>query len=647
MCSPALHHHLSSLTATAVAVYAPPPPPRRLSEVAASLRITEGKRGPRPESPKGDLLDPNEHHGQRAALRLVASQRYRTNIVIDCPQDGKDTGIVAPLIVWSINDLRRPVVYATTDKRLIGSLWRAKIEATMCASGYDHLFPDAGAGSNGGTPDDILFTTGVRAYLLGAGSVSGGGQAGVTGWFVVITEADKLRKIPRERIQDRNKSYADEALTLLIGTIDTDGKGGLFTLYNESTLGRLHHPCRFCGAWQPLEPDQVQYDDSNADLARSTARIKCRVGCLWTEQDRLWSHARSVEVYAGQTVTGPADAPVITGTIIPSDYGGLRLWAMDSPFRSLPAYAAEERRCKDILARTGDHEPLRMFTRAEKCLPYENKEETLNLRESDLALRSATAIHAKGEAPEDADTCVVAIDQQLRRLIFLVLAYRTRDENWWIIDHESIGICNDSDQPTDAQAFAALNQIEARVMRGYVKPSGHLLRPMMGGIDTADGHTRERALKWLQHRPGWHAIRGQGGDHDASDALGEAVLRLPGVLTIYNQTKTIPHWQQIAIAVDLLKAEVMRDLMRERGAPGAGHLPKGEGAQDHLIRELCAEHYEQTDQGGVWVLDRRHNHRLDDLAYAKAMCKYLVHLRLLNDPNHNTAADYVGRMTKG
>lgn len=654
MCSPALRHHLPAFLSLAAAFLGPPPPPRRLSEVAGSLRITEGPRGPRPESPKGDLLDPNEHHGWRAALRLCASMRYRTVCVIGCPQDGKDTTVSGPLIVWALNDLRRSVVYATTDRRLISALWQAKVEATMKASGYAHLFPADGEGSAGGTPGGILFTSGARLYLLGAGASNGGGQAGVSSWLVIITEADKLRSKQREHLEDRNKSYQDERLTLLIGTLDSGDKGQWAT-YHESTMGRMHHPCRHCAArtplnpaWQPLEPDQVQFDATNADLARSTARIKCRaMGCLWDETDRKWSVARSVEVFAGQSVTGPADAPVITGDPIPAEIGGLRIWAMDSPFRSMPEYAATLRDKKDRLARTGDHEPLKAFTESENVMPYENKDEVLKLRESDLALRSSLAIHALKQSPDDGDICVVTVDQQLRRLIFTSLIFRIHDEAWWIVDHDSVSICGEVEQPTEAQFITAATTIEARVMSGYARPSGQIIKPMMGGIDTADGNTRERALKWMRQRPGWYAVRGQGGAHDASDALGEAVLRLPGVLTVYHQTKSVPHYQQIAIAVDIIKGEVMRALSRKPGSPGAGHLPKGEAAQGWLIRELCAEHQEMTPDGPVWIQDHRHNHRLDCTAYGLALAKYLAHLRIINPGNNNTATDYAAKVAKG
>lgn len=643
----ALHLHLASFLAAVCTILAPPAPPRRLSEVAGSLRITEGPRGPRSESPAGDLLDVNEHHGWRAGLRLCASMRHRIVVILGCPQDGKDTNVCGPLIVWALNDLRRPVVYATTDKRLVGALWRAKVEATMKVSGYRHLFPDDGMGSNGGTPDEFLFTNGVRLYLLGAGASNGGGQAGVSAWLVIVTEADKIRARQLQHLKDRNKSYQEERLTLFIGTLDRDGDGGQMSLYNESTMGRMHHPCRECGTWQALEPSQVQFDATNADLARSTARIKCRVGCLWTEADRTWSVARSVEVYAGQSVSGPADAPVITGDPIPSEVGGLRIWAMDSPFRSLPEYAATKRDALDRLARIGDHEPLRAFTQTEDVLPYKNRDEVLELRETDLALRSAQAIHARGQAPAEADICTVAIDQQLRRLYFAVLAYLSTTEEWWLIDYGFKSICGDGEEPTDDQRKAALTAVEARVMTGYARPNGHLLKPMIGGIDTADGNTRKPSLEWIRTHPGWHALRGQGGDYDASEAAGEATFRLPGVLTIYNQTKTIPHWQQMAPAVDLLKAEIMRDLGRKIGTPGAGHLPKGEGAQDDLIRHLCAERYEQTAQGGAWVQIHRRNDYLDVTVYGKALAKYLAHLRTLNSGNNNTATDYASRMAKG
>jgi phage terminase large subunit GpA-like protein len=644
--TPALALHLESLIDAAVSILGPPPAPRWLSDVTRSLRVTEGKRGPRPEAPEGDLLNPDQHPPQRAVLRMWASARWRVLVVLGPPQDGKDTGCIGPIFVHTIAERRRPIVYATTDLRLSGKMVRSKILPVFKASGLGHLLPTGGLASSGGTPDEILFNTGVRSYFLGAGASNGAGQAGVTAWAVIINEADKVRATQREKLLDRNKSYGDERQSLLIGTVDVDTEGGLYSIYGESTQGRMHHPCRRCGVYQALEPEQVEYDATNPDLARSTARIRCSA-CKETldEDDRQWMVAHSIEVHAGQRIegrgtTGP-DAGRLVGEPLASEFGGLRWWALDSPFRSLREYAAEERAAKETMAKTGDDRVLREFTHTEQVRPYRNQDKTLALREMSLAVRAADAVHARGEAPADADICAIGIDQQLRRLLFSVIAYRASDHCWWIVDYGFQGICTEGESPTDAQAQRALSAIEARVMGGYARPSGLLLRPMAGGVDISDGGTQERALTWLRSRTGWYPIRGQSDyarAQHASDAAGDAIFRLPGVLAIYRQRKSLPHWDRFDPDVDSLKADIFRSLERQPGSPGAGHLPRGEGAQDDLIRQLTAERQEMTDSGPRWVAIRRHNHYLDTTVYGLAFCKYLAHLRTVRSGQVGAAA---------
>jgi len=651
--SHALRSNLASFLSAIIAILAPPPPPRRLSEVARSLRITEGPLGPRPESPQGDMMDPNRHPPQRAVLRLFGMGTHGIIVVLGPPQTGKDTAIGAPIFIWTIAELRRPIVYATTDHRLMGALFRAKLLPPIETSDYARIIPQDGLGSGGGTPPEILWNTGVRSYLLGGGAQNGAGQAGVTAWAVIVTEADKLRGPQRQKLLDRNKAYGEEGRALLISTLERDDGKGLMGLYLQSTAGRMWHPCRHCGAWQPLDPDQVQYDPADADTARATARIKCRAqSCLWTEDDRQWSIKYSTEVFNGQTVEGRGvdgpDAGRVIGKPIAAEHAGFRWWAMDDPLRSLPLHAARKRQCKDVLARTGDATDLREFTRTEEVACYVNKDEVLELRENDLALRSADAIHLRGQAPADADICAIGVDQQKRRLLFNVIAYRIRDRCWWTIDYGFKGIATEGEEPTDAQAHAAFDAIHARVMAGYPRPNGTLLKPMIGLIDTADGNTRDRALAWLSGRIGWFALRGERGEHHASDAAGEAIFRLPSVLTIYKQTKTIPHWHQFAPDVDALKGEIFRALSRKPDSPGAGHLPKGEGGQDDLIMQLCAERQEMTPEGPRWIQIRRHNHQLDNTVYALAGCKYLAHLHSVNDSTDtNSAADYAAAIAKG
>lgn len=639
----ALTQNLERFIESVTRILSPAPAPRRMSDLMRTLRITEGKF-------KGEMLDPDRHRGQRAAVRMWASGRYRVQVVIDIPQDGKDTGIVAPIFIHTIAERRRPIVYATTDLRLTGKMVRAKLLPMIKESGMEWLMPVDGIGSSGGTPDEILWSTGVRSYFLGAGAANGAGQAGVTAWAVIINEADKIRAAQREWLQDRNKSYSDERQTLLIGTLDNDGKHGMQSVYDQSSLGRMHYPCRRCGTWWAPDPEHITYDTTTPDLARATARIVCQVPTCkheHDEDDRQWMLTHGQDVHAGERIdaTGPA-APVV-GDRVATEVGGLRLWAMDSPFRSLREYAAEDRAAREHFARTGDDRTLREFTHAEQSRQFANTTQTLGLREMDLALRSAQAIHGKREAPADADILCIGVDQQWRRLIYSAIAYRIRDEAWWVVDDASVAICGEAEQATDPQIRSAFDRLAALVLDGYPRPNGTLLLPTAAGIDVSDGQTKTRALTWMQGRPGWYPVLGRADSQlGRSDALGTALIRLPGVCTVYRQTATHPPLDQFRMEVDQLKGDVVRGLARKPTDPGAGHIPRGESAQGFLIKELCAERLEQTDAGPLWVQIHRNNHRLDTTGYGLGLCKYFAHLRIIQS-GATDATDYVTRMAKG
>jgi hypothetical protein len=648
--TPALALHLPRLITAIAQVFAPLANPRRMSDLMRTLRVTEGRFGPRAENPSGDLLDPDRHHGQRAAVRMWASGRYRVMVVICVPQDGKDTGINAPIFLHTIAERRRPIVYATTDMRLTGKMVRAKLLPMIKASGLSWLLPVDGLGSGSGTPDEVLWATGVRSYFLGAGASNGGGQAGVTAWAVIVNEADKIRSAQREWLQERNLSYQEERQTLLIGSLDDDGPLGMQATYDQSSLGRMHMPCRACGTWWAPEPEHITYDASTPDVARATARLVCQVPTCkheHTEDDRQWMLTHSQEVHAGERIDGKGPGAPVVGDRVPTEIGGLKLWAMDSPLRNMGEYVARDRSTLEHLARTGDDSKRREFVHSEQARQYTNVARTLGLREMDLALRSAQAVLALRDAPADADLLCVGIDQQLRRLIPVTVAYRIRDESWWIIDHDSVPICGETETPTDPQVFAAFDRIAATVMGGYARPNGTIIRPIAAGIDVSDGQTKTRALLWMKARPGWYPLVGAADSQiGRSDALGTALLRLPGVCTVYRQTATVPYLEQFRMEVDQLKGDVMRGLSRKPVDPGAGHIPHGESAQGWLIKELCAERLEDSDAGPVFVQTYRHNHRLDGTGYGIGLCKYFAHLRIIQS-GATDAADYVNRMTQG
>ena len=620
-----LAHHLQALMALVVRMVEPAPPPRSPLEFRASIVITEGTDHVTDGGAPRRLGD-HRHAPQEAATRWAL--RFRRFVVVAIPQDGKDTGIGVPLLMWALIERRRPAVYATTDRGLGAKLYRAKLREPLLKSGYGWALPDEGTGSEGGTPDDILFQTGARLYVQGAGASNGGGQAGITAWLVVITEADKIRAAQRRWIEDRNASYTDEARTVLVGTLDrVDGKG-LRAEYDGSVKGRMHHPCPCCGFWQTWEWEQVEYDATSAETARASARIRCR-GCkeLLDEDQRQWSVERSVEVFDGQQIVEGK----VVGTPNAGETGGLMYWALDSFRRSLPTICAQHREAVAERERTGDDTKLREFWLKELVRIPEDRVQTLSLRHAELAQRSAAAIYRAGQYPNAPAGCItiIAVDVQLRRLLWSAITWDPATWQWWLLGHGRLAICGDGEEPTRQQRHAGFDRIAAIAAGGFTRADGSIIRPPAGVIDTGDGATQADVLTWISRHPGWYPIKGDDDRPTGDAAPGTALLRLPGVLTVSRQAKAIPQYDLFVINVDAVKGHVLRALSAKPGDPGSGHLPRGEAADGELIKELCAERLEQTDDGPRWVQLYRHNHRLDTTVYCWAFAYYLHHLRTL------------------
>ncbi len=641
-------HHLSALVLLVVRLVEPAPPPRSPLAFARTLMITEGTDAPGPGHAPQHLGD-KPHRAQEACLRWAL--RFWRFVVLAPPQDGKDTGVFVPLVLWSLIEYRRPAAYATPDKHLGAKLFRAKIRAPLVASGYGWALPDDGIGSAGGTPDDILFKTGARYYQLGAGASNGAGQAGITTWFVAITEADKIRPEPLAWIEDRNKSYTDDRRTVLGGTLDRyDGKG-LWAEWEYATKGRMWYSCRFCRHWQTFEWTAVSYDPIAHDAptpdtaGNDTARILC-TGCKagLTEADRQVMIHDGLEVFEGQSIENNR----VVGAPLPNMTGAMRWTALDSPRRRLANTVQEHRAALQHADRTGDKAKLREFFLKEMVMLPEDRTQSLFLREADLAQRSALSIYQRGQVPEGVDLIIVTVDVQLRRLLWKAIGFVCANESWSTIAYGSEPVCGDSEEPTKHQRWAALDKIQAVAVTGWPRSSGFFAKAVAGGIDTGDGNTRPEILDWLKNRPGWFAIKGQAERVTPDSAAGEAIFRLPGVVTIHRQTKTSPPHDLFVVNVDSLKARVYRALTYKPGAPGSGQLPQGEAADGQLIRQLCAERQEMTDEGPVWVQRYRHNHYLDCTVYALALFLYFLHLRTLRGTGGGAnAADYARQLGAG
>jgi phage terminase large subunit GpA-like protein len=605
---PTLIDLLPDLTARLTGPLLPPPAPLPLIPFLRTLQVTEGDY-------QGSF-DPGWHPGQRALIDLIAAGHRR--ILFHKPaQDGGST-TVAGLIIHLLTQLRLTVVYATTDKILARKLYAAKIKPMMIASGLGHHLPDEGAGSGTGFTDDLILTNGNHLYILGAGAANGAGQAGVTAGVVVIDEVDKLRPAQRRFLHSRVKSAANP-LIIEFGTVDRDSDDGCEAEWQRTSAGRIHYPCPVCNTWQPLNRERLAWNDDDAE---STVVYRC-LACPAeiTESQRMAMLPRGLAVHHGQSIVNNA----VTGTITRGIPIGLKWNGLDSPIRKMPLLAAELNAAQRKHRDTGNAHDLRQIIHDDFCERYRDHDQVLRLRETDLAARSSIAGLTRGEYPADAAVITIGQDVQLRSHYWLSLAYSPTDGRWWIVDYGRKAVCGDGDEPIEPQRTAVLDSIAERGAVGWTDADGSSHAALAVGVDTGDGNTRAHLLPWLlNHGEPYYAVKGLGSRTTADNAGGTATERLPGVLAVYRQPAQfgLPEWDQISVAVDELKAEILRALTRKPGEPGSGHLPAGEAADGYLIRALCAERLEETDKGPRWILAHRFNHYLDCAVYALALAKW-------------------------
>jgi phage terminase large subunit GpA-like protein len=147
------------------------------------------------------------------------------------------------------------------------------------------------------------------------------------------------------------------------------------------------------------------------------------------------------------------------------------------------------------------------------------------------------------------------------------------------------------------------------------------------------------------NRPGCYPLHGQGERQGKDSAGGAAILRIPGVLSVNRQTTAVPAYDLLAIAGDILKGAVLRDLSRDHGSSSCGYIPHGEAARGWLIKELCAERLEDTPLGPRYVKTYQHNHRLDCAVYNRALGKWLIHSQAHAGGDVSAAAAAIGGST--
>lgn len=614
----------------------PPPAPMDIIEYSRSIIIPENKEGDR-------SYDPEANRATYFILRAIM-RGYRKLVFIGPAQDGK-TLLLVIILSWVLFERRRGCGLAYPDMRINDDQWGKKYLPVIRAMGHDKHFPDEGSGSDSGTAPTLLLKNTAALFRLGAGAQNQAGQAGRTVYCVIKDEHDDMRPQKASKLDQRTQGQEDDYLIITTSTIKRSDSP-THRQYSNSTMCRIGIPCFHCGVYfVPDWFDHVRYDNSSARAARETVRLICPEGCEMDDDERKAVCRRGVEVAEGQTLQpdGSVEGPEPQAL----EYG--MLWESLTSERKSLRRMAEEYVDAEVAQKRGNIEPMQTWHQDTLSRHYSDPGKSLQADKAILARKSALAQHDLGQVPDEntAPIIVTCIDVQHRELYYASLALSADLERWWIVDHGYYPFAGSREIPTEQQFTSALDEVEKIVLRGYERPSGEIVFPVVGGVDVKDGTNphREALHKWIAAHPGWHAVHGQGAKQSADDRDGAVSMQIPGVLTVADNAKLTGGVRQlIAINVFLMRQRLVRELMADMNAARCGYLPRDEGSDGHLIKELTAEKLEETKKGPAWVRIYRHNHRFDLGVYCLALAEWWV--ATVTQNTAASAADYVQEAAK-
>lgn len=603
---------------------APPRAARSVLDVARTLSVGDGPAAGKP-------LEIDGHPAIVATLRAIATRR---EVVLAGPvQDGKTyAGVVATMVHQIIED-RRAVVLAAPRFEDAAAVYTAKVRGTLLASGLAEVLPQEGAGARQGVPDDQLMGTGCRVYLRGMGGANEAQQAAITARALVVTELDSIalgtryakRQAQHEGrrklalIKRRVLSYRPDERVVVESTVKDDRASLILALWEESTAGRLWHPCPHCGGWHPREWEHVTYDGTDAATAEATARLTCPgCGAQLTALEATAAARLARDVHRGQRIeSGRVVGPLPTATA-----WGLRWSSLDSPLeaKALGLLCAEHRDAVHALRERGDVAPLRQFVRDHLTRPFrpdEHGADDLSVRvvaPSGLAARSASADYDRGTTPFPSGAIGVGIDMQEREAWWLALALDA--DRVAVVEWGVEYLCHRHEAPTPAQRAAVLDRIRLRAVTGWPDPAGRVHPAAALGVDVGGRGWLDQVDAWLRATQ-WRAWAMRG---DARPERGDGAgrVRLPG----WCETFRRDDGRRLMLADPACKARLVDGLAAPPSSPVAVLVPRGLAADDHLARHLTAEERHDDGKGNLVWVKRSKNDLFDAGTYALALARF-------------------------
>lgn len=580
------------------------PDPLTHTAFARTLTIPDSED----EHGRQDPYDPRSHPGQWHFLQAIdgivngapASRRYRRFLLMTDAQGGGKSWLLQQIALHGTIELGQPVIWALPTKGLAGDMWNTKLRPAWEGSGLGVYLPINGPGSRGSSAPRSIRTRrhqkrgGGTLVFMSSGGRGQAGQAGLTAKILIVDELGDWSKAAFTRIRKRVSRFNDIAVEAYGSTLKLDHADLSQDVYRESSRAWVEYRCPHCGEWTALDWKTWK----NGELAC----LNC--AAVLNEQ-----HRRAMFSMSRIQMADPMN-----------DVLGLRLTALDCPWKSLAWLAGEEARA--LAAAEGkngppDHEPLRTFYHDERVEEYHGDEQqdadaketphthrTLAARSERTAWSEVVENSDDGKLwsrytatiPDAVKSTVAAIDIQRNRLYFTLIGIdadrRTYDIAWGIERARS----GEGGKEPPPFASGELSATLARAAEWIAEISGPTFKG--GVIDVSDGVTQGEAAEWLSAAPaGWTAIQGE--EHLPAVRNDGRITHCSSVLAWDTQWRN--GMGSYRVVTDLAQQGVAESYRMDPTAPGAGLLPGPLRAGNTYLRHLCGVGWVTTSAGRrVW-----------------------------------------------
>ena len=566
------------------------------SEFASTIIVPDG-------SYSGAPYDPSMHPAQACIAQAVDAGA--SWIAIAKPVQDGGSLIAFALMLWRVVSRGQTAILAYPTLGAARDAWTKKLAPMLGA--IDKL-PVRGGGSGGGAASVIQVPGGGSVIIRSAGGRHESQQASATGDILIPDEVDDWPDLRRVKLIEQRISKSPDPLQVFISTVKRDGAGKagshILRLWEQGTRTRLEYPCPHCGEFHALIWENVELDKGT---------MKCpECKHSYGEADRL------AMLKSWRRVDGHR-----------SDQFSIKWTALDSPFpivvdgRRQPVITGliREFRGAEEAAKDLDHDYMRQFYRDRLCRPYTADQQAADapvIVPMMQAARSSKSPHSRGEIPEGCAVTTIGADAGKTTSWWLRIAMR-QDLTWYIIDwsRKRVDETDTSDdgkrEPTEPERIAMFDKVRDRAAR--------IGKADAMGIDV--GYTPDLVVKWARAN-GFRCVRG--------DYRKDGKKETPFGRKEEDRNRTLPSWAEDRTQDDgshwlflkgtVIKTEIAKALAREPNTPTAGHLPRGQLANDWLIKHLTAEKWIQ--EYGKWEASGRPNHLWDCLVYAWALA--VIHL---------------------